>query len=78
MNPRFNKGQLVMVKPVGIQSRSLRDNTLEEYTGKVGSVINYYWISPEAGKIFYLYSVRFPDINKEIILHEDEIRPAHK
>jgi hypothetical protein len=74
MNPMFNNGQEVVVKPVDLRSASTRDSTLEHFTGKVGRVVDSFWISPEAGKTFYLYRVRFPGTNKELVLHEDEIK----
>ncbi len=78
MNPMFGKGQQVVVRPVNIYAPNIRDSTLEEFAGKVGKVIDYFWISPEAGKIFYLYKVRFIEGNREIVLHEDEIKPLRK
>ena len=74
MNPKFGKGQQVVIRPVDNIAPSSRDNTLEKYTGQVGRVVNYYWISPEPGKTFYLYTVRFIQNNEEIVLHEDEIK----
>jgi len=73
VNPVFGKGQQVIIRPVNIHAPSSRDSTLEQFSGKVGNVINSFWISPEAGKTFYLYTVRFVEGNKEIVLHEDEI-----
>ena len=73
MNPKYEVGQKVTVISA-VQAASPRDSTLEQYSGKVGQVKNYYWISPRAGEIFYIYTVRFPDFNREIVLHEDEIK----
>ena len=73
MNPKYAIGQKVTVKLTG-QAASPRDSTLEQYAVKLGQVMNYYWISPRAGEIFYIYAVRFPDYNREIVLHEDEIK----
>jgi hypothetical protein len=74
MNPKFGKGQQVIIRPVNASTRSSRDSTLEEYAGQIGRIVNYYWISPEAGKTFYLYTVRFGTSNQEVVLHEDEIK----
>ena len=73
MNPKYAIGQKVTVRLTG-QAASPRDSTLEQYTDKIGQVTNYYWISPQAGEVFYIYAVRFPDFNREIVLHEDEIK----
>jgi hypothetical protein len=73
-NPRYQVGQKVIVKlPTG-KSRGTRDSTLEPYAGQIGEVIDYYWISPRFGEVFYIYRVRMAVDNKEIILHEDEIK----
>jgi len=74
MNPKFGKGQQVVIRPVDASAPSSRDSTLEKYAGQIGRIVNYYWISPEAGKIFYLYTVRFGTGNQEVVLHEDEIK----
>jgi hypothetical protein len=73
MNPKYEIGQQVTVR-LEEQAVSPRDSTLAQYAEKMGQVKNYYWISPRAGEIFYIYTVRFPDFNREIVLHEDEIR----
>jgi len=74
MNPKYEKGQKVTVRLTG-QTISPRDSTLQQYAEKIGEVANYYWISPRAGEVFYIYAVRFPELNnKEIVLHEDEIK----
>jgi hypothetical protein len=78
MNPVFNNGQEVIVRPVDLRSASTRDSTLEPFSGKVGKVVDSFWISPEAGRTFYLYRVRFPENNKELVLHEDEIKSFRK
>jgi len=75
MNPRYTKGQQVIIRPVETRESSSRDSTLEKYIGKVGRVVNYYWISPQAGEVFYLYTVRFDAGNQELVLYEDEIKP---
>jgi len=74
MNPKYEIGQKVTVRLTS-QIVSARDSTLQQYVDKIGEIANYYWISPRAGEIFYIYAVRFPELNnKEIILHEDEIK----
>jgi hypothetical protein len=69
----YEIGQKVIIKPVNGQSLSPRDCTIEPYIGQIGKVADYYWVSPPAGEVFYVYLVRVEDGNKEIVLHEDEI-----
>ena len=74
MVPKYEIGQKVIIKPVKDDYVSPRDSSIEPYAGQVGEVTNYYWISPSAGDVFCMYSVRVsPDI-KEIMLYEDEIK----
>ena len=73
MNPKYKIGQRVVVKTVREQRVSLRDCTIEPYTGQTGKVINYYWISPRNSDIFYIYMVKVGTDPKEVVLHEDEI-----
>ena len=75
MKPKFEVGQQVTVTMANVPSGPLRDQTLEQYLDRIGRVTKYYWISPSPGEIFYIYSVHFPDTGKEIVLHEDEIKP---
>lgn len=73
MPPLYKIGQQVIVKPVKAEGRSPRDCTIESYAGQTGKIINYYWIDLH-GKTVYIYSVRLHKEDKEIALHEDEIR----
>jgi len=73
MAPAYDIGQKVIIKPVNSQSLSPRDSTIEPYVGQIGEVAGYYWISPPAGEVFYIYTVRVGASDKEIVLHEDEI-----
>ena len=74
MAPKFQIGQKVVVKPPGEQSVSLRDSSIEPYTGQTGEVTDYYSISPSATESFYLYTVRIGSTSrKTVVLHEDEI-----
>ncbi len=74
MSHRYDIGQKVTIKPVGEQPLGPRCCTIEPYVDQVGEIIDYYWISPRAGEIFYVYVVRAGGENKDIILHEDEIK----
>lgn len=73
MAPVYGIGQKVIIKPVNSQSLSPRDSTIEPYVGQIGEVAAYYWISPPAGEVFYIYTVRVGASDEEIVLHEDEI-----
>ncbi len=73
MNSKYEIGQKVVVRPVNNQVLSPVDSTIEPYIGQIGRVTEYYWISPHAGKVFYVYTVRMGMDNKKIVLHEDEI-----
>ena len=73
MAPKYEIGQKVIVRPVSDEPLSLRESDIESYTGQVGEVSNYYWISPRTGKVFYIYTVRIGADYKELVLYEDEI-----
>ena len=73
MEPKYKIGQKVIVKPVKSQSQSTRDSDIGHYAGQSGTVIDYYWISPNRGDVFYIYTVQCGTGQKEIVLHEDEI-----
>ena len=76
MEPVYQKGQQVVVRPVKNQSPSLRDVDLEPYAGQRGLVIDFYWISLGGGvRAFYIYTVQIRDSQKEVVLHEDELEP---
>ncbi|MFC2044736.1 hypothetical protein ACFLT8_06065 [Chloroflexota bacterium] len=78
MPAAFKIGQEIIIKPVSEQSYSLREATILPYTGKTGTITNYYWMAPPAGQVFYLYTVRFGSSNKEIVLYEDEMTSVLK
>ncbi len=73
MKPKYGIGQKVMIKPVSEQPSSRRESDIEAYTGKIGEISNYHWISPRDGEVFYIYTVRLGADYKEIVLHEDEL-----
>jgi hypothetical protein len=72
--PRYQVGQQVRVREPAAMSSDPRDATLMQYSGRVGKVIEYYWINPRFSAVFYLYRIRFGDERDEIVLHEDEIQ----
>ena len=75
MAPKYNVGQKVIITPVSNQHLSPRGSGLEPYTGQVGKVSDYYWITKDRGtETFYIYTVLVESDNKEIVLHEDELK----
>jgi hypothetical protein len=73
MSPKYEIGQKVIIKPVKEQPLSPRESDIDSYAGQIGEISNFYWISPRAGKIFYVYTVKAGMDYKELVLHEDEI-----
>jgi hypothetical protein len=74
MVPRYAKGQKVMVKLIRSKRLSPRDSALERYMGQIGEVVDYHWVSLEQGlRVFYLYTIRIGEDEKEVVLHEDEL-----
>ena len=73
MAAKYQTGQKVTITPVKNQHLSPRDSDIEPYAGKVGKVIDYYWICPSTGEVFYIYTVRIETDQKEVVLHEDEL-----
>ena len=76
MAPKYDIGQKVQIKQTKDLHSSLRDSGLEPYAGLVGEIINYHWLSPSKGEVFYIYTVQLMTDSKETVLHEDEIQ-AH-
>lgn len=75
MAPRYNRGQRVVVMPVRNDSLSTRDSVIEAYVGKDGLITDYYWInSPTGRQNIYVYTVKIKEDNREIVVHEDEIK----
>lgn len=73
MEPKYQIGQKVIVKQFKTKLPSARDSDIGQYAGQSGTVTNYYWISPNRGEVFYIYTVKISTSQKEIVLHEDEI-----
>ena len=75
MDPKYEIGQKVAIRPAKSKRLSPRDSIFERYADKSGEVTDYHWISLERGiKVFYIYTVRIKDSNKEVVLHEDELK----
>ena len=73
MDPKYEIGQKVIVKPVTDQPLSKRENDIETYAGQVGEISDFYWISPRTGQVFYIYNVRMDSSRKEVVVYEDEL-----
>ncbi len=78
MPAAYEIGQEVIIEPVSEQNLSIREGAIRPYAGQTGTISNYYWIDPPTGEVFYLYTVRVGNSNKEIVLYEDEIKHVSK
>ena len=80
MPPKYKIGQKITIKPIDEQSLSARNSNLRRYAGLTGEIVNYYWIGPPTGELFYLYKVRIGTSTEEIVLYDDEIEcmPSRK
>ncbi len=74
MEPKYKIGQKVTVKKHKSQSSDVRDSGISQYANQTGIVINYYFIHPNWGKVFYIYTIQIGEDQKDIVLHEDEIK----
>ena len=74
MEPTYKLGQKVIIKLVKNQTLSARESDIGQYAGQRGIVADYYWIRPSMGGVFYVYTVKIRDSEKEIVLHEDEMK----
>ena len=74
MGPKYGIGQKVRVKRSKGEASSARDSDIVQYDGQSGTVTNYYWISPTISQVFYIYTVKLGRDQKEIVMHEDEIK----
>ncbi len=73
MEPKYKIGQRVIAKPVKSQSLSARDSSIEQYAGQSGIVTDFYWIRPDAGEVFFIYTVKMGEEQEEVVLYEDEL-----
>ena len=74
MEPKYKIGQKVIVKKLKSKSSGVRDSGVSQYANQTGIVTNYYFICPDWGEVFYIYTVKIGDGQKDIVLHEDEIK----
>jgi hypothetical protein len=75
MEAKFKIGQNVIVRPVKDQRMPPKDADIGGYAGSAGKVVDYHWIQPSKGKVFFIYTVRLGREMKEVIFHEDELSP---
>ena len=74
MEPKFKIGQKVTVRKLKSDSSVLRDGVISKHANRTGTVTNYYFISPHWGEVFYIYTVQIDQGQKDVALHEDEIK----
>jgi hypothetical protein len=74
LEPKFKIGQKVTVRKLKADKSELRDSTINKYVNKTGIITNYYFISPRWGEVFYIYTVQIGQGQKDVALHEDEIK----
>jgi hypothetical protein len=74
LEPKYKIGQNVTVRKLKSHSSALRDAEISRYANRTGTVTNYYSISPHWGEAFYIYTVQIGQGQKDIALHEDEIK----
>ena len=73
MESKYKIGQRVIAKPVKSQTLSARSSGIEQYVGQSGIVTDFYWIRPDAGEVFFIYTVKMGESQEEIFLYEDEM-----
>ncbi len=74
MEPKYKIGQKVTVRKLKSTSPALKDAEISQYANETGIVTNYYFMSPNWGKVFYIYTIQIGEDQKDIVLHEDEIK----
>ncbi|MFC1908042.1 hypothetical protein ACFLWT_01375 [Chloroflexota bacterium] len=74
MEPKYKIGQRIIANPVQDKSLSVRASGIERYAGQSGTVADYYWIRPSAGKVFFVYKIKMGNGQEEIVLYEDEMK----
>jgi hypothetical protein len=74
MEPKFQIGQKVAIKTPKPNSSSLREASISRYANETGIVTNYYFMQPNWGEVFIIYTIRIGAGQKDIVLHEDEIK----
>jgi ribosomal protein L21E len=72
---KYSVGQRVVIRPLSEPGPTHRENDISRYAGHTGVVTDFYWISPRAGQLFYIYHVRVGKERKEVVIYEDEMEP---
>jgi len=75
--PKYYTGQRVIIQPVKHEKTS-GDSAIGSYAGKVATIEDYYYIyNTDRTEVFYVYTVQLTSGDKkEIVTHEDELRPV--
>ncbi len=76
MAPKYEIGQQVIIAPVKDRDLCPKDCRLEPYEGMTAEVTDFYWINvgSDVLKVCYIYRVRIENVDKEVVVHEDEIK----
>ena len=74
MEPKYKIGQKVKVRNFKSNSSVFRDVEISQYANETGMVTNYYFMSPNRGKVFCIYTILLGEGQKDIVLHENEIK----
>lgn len=74
MEPKYKIGQKVTVRKLKSNASALRNAEISQHANETGIVTNYYFLCPKWGEVFYIYTVQIGQGQKDIVLHEDEIK----
>ena len=74
LESKYKIGQRVKVRKLKSNSSALRDSEISQYANESGIVTNYYSIRTNWSEVFYLYTVKIGSGQKDVVLHEDEIK----
>ncbi len=73
MESKYQIGQRVRAKLDKSQAQAARSSGIEQYVGQSGVITDFYWIRPDAGVIFFIYTVKMGNGEEEVVLYEDEL-----
>ena len=87
MEPKFNRGQRVLIRSVKNQHYQLKYPEIEQYVGESGSIAESYWIgASEPSNVGvkvpnlsenYFYRVRLDLQNKLVTIPEEALEPLY-
>ena len=66
----FWRGEPFLFHPIMVEGVRLAN----EMGFETGIVTNYYYIQPNWGKFSRIYTIQIGGVQKDIVLHEDEIK----